>query len=48
MLDDMHELANEAMTTRQIKAINYHYWKVCNVIEGNTKAYVQLPRNKKR
>ena len=44
----MYESAMEAMTTRQIKAITYHDWKVCNVIEGNTKVYFQLPRNKRK
>ena len=48
ILDDMYESAMEAMTTRQIKAITYHDWKVCNVIEGNTKVYVQLPRSKRK
>ena len=30
ILDDMYESAMEAMTTRQIKEITYHDWKVCN------------------
>ena len=40
-LSDMYESANEAMNTRQIKALTYHDRKVCNdVIKENTKVYV--------
>ena len=43
----MYELANEAMNTRQIKALTYHDRKVCNdVIKENAEFYVCLPRNK--
>ena len=46
----MYELTNEAMNTRQIKALTYHDGKVCNnVIKENTvnKQYTCLPRNKR-
>ena len=46
----MYELTNEAMNTRQIKALTYHYGKVCNnVSKENTvnKLYACLPRNKR-
>ena len=44
----MYELANEAMNTRKIKALTYHYRKACNhVIKENTELYVYLPRNKR-
>ena len=47
-LSDMYELANEAMNTRQVKALSYHDRKVCNdVIKENTEVYVYLPRNKR-
>ena len=45
---DMYELANEAMNTRQIKALTYHDRKVCNdVIKENAQVYFYLPRNKR-
>ena len=46
----MYELTNEAMNTRQIKALTYHDGKVCNnVSKENTvnKLYACLPRNKR-
>ena len=46
----MYELTNEAMNTRQIKALTYHDGKVCNnVTKENTvnKLYACLPRNKR-
>ena len=46
----MYELTNEAMNTRQIKALTYQDGKVCNnVSKENTvnKLYACLPRNKR-
>ena len=44
---DMHDLANEALDNRQIKALTNNNRKVCNnAIKENNEVCVSLPRNK--
>ena len=44
----MYESAMEAMTTRQIKAITYHDWKVCNVLKEILKYMFNYPETNEK
>ena len=44
----MYESAFVAITTRQIKAITYHDWKVCNVLKEILKYMFNYPETNEK